>query len=126
MCIFIGSIPNMVAPLGTELARVRALVHGAVLNEVGSRREALVALRAGVRPVAVMEVLVLEQDVFVAEPPVADGALVRLLADMSQSDVPDESVLVAKLLAAQRALERTCAQGYSVIVLLQGAYTLVT
>ena len=117
MCIFIGSIPNMVAPLGTELARVRALVHGAVLNEVGSRREALVALRAGVRPVAVMEVLVLEQDVFVAKPPVADGALVRLLADMSQSDVPDESVLVAKLLAAQRALERTCAQG---------AYTLVT
>ena len=117
---------KLVVPLGTELARVRALVHGAVLNEVGSRREALVALRAGVRPVAIVQVLVLQQDVLVAKAPIADGALVRLLADMSEPDVPDEAVLVAKLLAAQSALKRTCAQGDSVIVLLQGAYTLVT
>ena len=40
----------------------------------------LVALGAGVGPVTVVQVLVLHQDVLVAEPPVTDVTLVRFLA----------------------------------------------
>ena len=57
-----------------------------------------------------MQVLVLGEDVLVAEAPVADRTLVRLLADMRQPHVPDQPVLVAELLAAY-ASQRARAAG---------------
>ena len=57
-----------------------------------------------------MQVLVLGEDVLVAEAPVADRTLVRLLADVRQSHVPDQPVLVAELLAAY-ASQRARAAG---------------
>jgi len=60
-----------------------------------------------VRTVAEVQVLMFHQDVFVAETSVTDGALIGLLSDMSQPHVTYQSVLVAELFAAQRALERT-------------------
>ena len=47
-----------------------------VLDEVGAGSEPFVAHRAGVRPVAEVQVLMLHQDVFVAEPSLADVALI--------------------------------------------------
>ena len=87
-----------------ERAVEGSLVHHLVLDEVRPRGESLVADSADVRSVAEVQVLVLEQDVLVAEAPVADAALVRLLADVGQSDVTDEAVLVAELLGADAAL----------------------
>ena len=48
----------------------------------------------------------LHEDVFIAEASVAYRALIGFLADVRQSNVPYQSVLVAELLAAQGALER--------------------
>jgi len=82
-----------------------------VLDQVRSGGEPLVAEVASVRPVAEVQVLVLHENVLVAEAAVADGALVGLFADVRQPHVPDQAVLVAELLGAQRALERAVMGG---------------
>jgi hypothetical protein len=94
-----------VKALVAQVAVEGPLVHHAVLDEVGAGCKLLVTHVAGVGAVAVVQVLVLHQDVLVAKAAVADVALVWLLTHMRQSDVADEAVLVAKLLVAQGALE---------------------
>ena len=69
-----------VETLVAQCTHERPLVHGAMLNEIGPGGELLVTEIAGVRAVAVVQVLMFHQDVFVAEASVADVALVWLLA----------------------------------------------
>ena len=59
----------------------------------------------GIWTIAKMEILVLHEDMFVAEPSLADVALVGFLADMGEPDVPDEAILVSKLFLTQRTME---------------------
>lgn len=89
-----------------ERAVEGSLVDHLVLDEVRPSGESLVADGADVGSVAEVEVLVLEEYVLVAEASVADAALVGLLADVGQSDVTDQSVLVAELFGADTALVR--------------------
>ena len=51
-----------------------------------------------------MQILVLHEDVFVAEATVTDVTLVRFLTDMRKADVAHQAVLVAEVLIAQRTL----------------------
>lgn len=71
-----------VKPLVTQATVKRAFVHHAVLDQVGSCSEPLITECTGIGSVSKVEVLVLHQDVFVAETPLADVALVRFLPNM--------------------------------------------
>jgi len=95
-----------VESLRAQRAAERPPMHHAVLDQVRPGGEPFVAQVARVRPVAEVQVLMFHEDMLVAEASVAYRALVGLLADVREPDVPDQSVLVAELLAAQRALER--------------------
>ena len=75
----------------------------AVLEEVGPGGEPLVAQVAGVGLDAKVNVLVLQQDVLVAEAAVADVALKRLLLLVRQLYVPGDGRLGGHGLPAQRA-----------------------
>ena len=94
-----------VKSLAAQRAAVRPSMHHAMLDQIRARREPLVAQMTRVRPVAEVQVLMLHQNVFVAEAPVAYRTLIRLLSDVRQSNVTYQSVLVAELFAAQRTLE---------------------
>jgi len=65
----------------------------------------LVAQMAGVRAVTEVQVLVFHEDVFVSEASVTYRALIGFLANVCQSDVPYQTVLISELLATQSALE---------------------
>lgn len=94
-----------VEPLVAHVAVERSLVYCPVLNQIRTSREFLVTQVACIGSVSEVKVLVLHEDVFVAETALADVALVWFLPDMSQPDVPNQAVLVAELLSTQRTLK---------------------
>lgn len=100
-----------VKSLTAQRTAVRSPVNHAMLDQVGTRREPLITQMTGVRPVTEVQVLVFHEDVLVAEASVTYRALVGLLPDVCQSNMADQSVLVAELFATERTLERAVVCG---------------
>lgn len=82
----------------THGALERAFVHHAMLDEIRTCRKFLVTLSTRIWAVAKVQILMLHENMFVAEAAMAYVALVRFFADMRETDMPDEAVLVAKVL----------------------------
>jgi len=91
--------------LTTQRAAVRPSMNHPVLDQIRPRREPLVAQMTRVRPVTEMQVLMLHENMFVAEASVAYGALIGLLSDVRQPNVSYQAVLITKLFATERTLE---------------------
>lgn len=96
-----------IEPLAAHGTVERSPVHHPMLDQIRPGGEALVTQSTRVGTVAEVQVLVLHEYVLVAKTPIADGALVRLFTDVRQSNVADQTVLVAELLVAQCTLEST-------------------
>ena len=67
-----------------------------------------VALRTRVGSVTEVQVLVFHEDVLVAEAAMTNVTFVGLLPHVSEADVPHQTILVAKVLVAQRTLVGAC------------------
>jgi len=95
-----------VKPFVAHVAVERSFVDHAVLYQVRTGRKFLIAHVTGIGSVSKVKILVFHQDMFVAEPSLANVTLVRLFSNMGKPDVPDEAILVAELLLAQGAMKR--------------------